>query len=149
MTQWADEVDRLSSIALSQPQAAYTALTHGLSDKWLYFLCTIPDISHHMERLEMSIRSKLIPAIINRSPLNNDERKLFALPARLGGMGIRNSVLQAPSEFSASVCICSPIVSKLVVGDFDYDYDCECTQIDARADIRRDQQIRAKHNMMS
>ena len=120
----------------------YAALTHGLSGKWLYFLRTIPDISHHMERLEMSIRSKLIPAIINRSPLNDDERDLFAPPARLGGMGIRNSVLQAPSEFSASVCICSPIVSKLVVGDFDY--DCECTQIDARADIRRDQQMRAK-----
>ena len=144
VTQWAVEVDRLSSIALSQPQAVYAALTHGLSGKWLYFLRTIPDISHHMERLEMSIRSKLIPAIINRSPLNDDERDLFALPARLGGLGIRNSVLQAPSEFSASVCICSPIVSKLVVGDFDYDYDCECTQIDARADIRRDQQMRAK-----
>ena len=78
--QWVGEIDRLSTIARSQPQAAYAALTHGLSSQWLYFLRTIPNISHHMEHLEMSIRSQLIPAIANRSPINDYERDLFALP---------------------------------------------------------------------
>ena len=142
--QWVGEIDRLSTIACSQPQAAYAALTHGLSSQWLYFLRTIPNISHHMEHLEMSIRSQLIPAIANRSPINDNERDLFALPVRLGGMGIRNPVTQAPDELSASIRICSPIVNKLLAGDFDHDYDCECKQINTKADIRRDQQAREK-----
>ncbi len=34
-------VDKLSTIATTQPHAAYAAFTHGLSNKWTYLLRTI------------------------------------------------------------------------------------------------------------
>ena len=34
-----DEIKRLSSIAKSQPQAAYTALTHGIVGRWADAIC--------------------------------------------------------------------------------------------------------------
>ena len=36
VTTWIDELDRLSSIAITQPHAAFTAFTHGLTSKWTY-----------------------------------------------------------------------------------------------------------------
>ena len=36
----------LSDIAKSQPHAAFSALTHGLLNKWTYLSRVVPDISH-------------------------------------------------------------------------------------------------------
>ena len=44
ITEWTQEVDQLSSIAVSQPHAAYTAFTHGLVDKWTFLSRTIPNV---------------------------------------------------------------------------------------------------------
>ena len=33
---WVREVEQLSSFASSQPHAAYSAFTHGLTSKWTY-----------------------------------------------------------------------------------------------------------------
>ena len=57
---WATELKLLSTIASTQPHAAYSALTHGLSSKWTYLSRTTPDIGHHLQRLEDIIRSDLI-----------------------------------------------------------------------------------------
>ena len=36
--EWVGEIARLSSIASSQPHAAYAVLSHGLFSKWTYLL---------------------------------------------------------------------------------------------------------------
>ena len=36
VSEWICAVERLSSIALTQPHAAYAAFTHGLVGKWTY-----------------------------------------------------------------------------------------------------------------
>ncbi len=59
--QWSSELKRLSSIANSQPHAAYAALTHGLASRWSYIARTIPNISHLLQPLEDIIRCNLIP----------------------------------------------------------------------------------------
>ena len=33
---WISEIDKLSSVTISQPHAAYTSFTHGLISRWLY-----------------------------------------------------------------------------------------------------------------
>ena len=43
---WSSELKRISSIATSQPHAAYAAFTHGMASKWCYIARTIPNISH-------------------------------------------------------------------------------------------------------
>ena len=42
--QWLKQINELTIIAETQPQAAYAAITHGIMEKWNYFMRTIPDI---------------------------------------------------------------------------------------------------------
>ena len=49
---WVQEIDTLSSIALSQPHAAFAALTHGLISKWNYLQRAMPDIGELFQPLE-------------------------------------------------------------------------------------------------
>jgi hypothetical protein len=37
IAKWIQEIDKISSIATSQPHASYAAFTHGLAGKWNYF----------------------------------------------------------------------------------------------------------------
>ena len=39
---WVDELENLSEVAKTEPQAAYAALTHGLIAKWTYLMRTTP-----------------------------------------------------------------------------------------------------------
>ena len=45
MTEWSSCVNTFSDIAKSQPQAAFSALTHGLLSKWTYLCRVLPNIS--------------------------------------------------------------------------------------------------------
>ena len=40
---WVHKLEHLSSIAATQPHAAYVAFTHSLNSKWTYLARTIPD----------------------------------------------------------------------------------------------------------
>ena len=42
VSEWSSEVLLLAKIAESQPQAAYSALTHGLFSRWRFVARTIP-----------------------------------------------------------------------------------------------------------
>ena len=68
---WSSGINILSDIAKSQPQAAFSALTHGLLNKWTYLNCVVPDISHLRVPLDDVLRTNLIPAITGRSQPNN------------------------------------------------------------------------------
>ncbi len=54
---WADEIMQLSTIAATQPHAAYAALTHGIAGKWTYMYPTrtIGGISPLLQPLETAI----------------------------------------------------------------------------------------------
>ena len=79
----------LSKIGKSHPHVAYCAYVHGLANKWTYFLRTIPNISDLLQPLEDAIFHHFIPALVGK-PVSDLERALFALPVRLGGLGICN-----------------------------------------------------------
>ena len=52
---WIFEIDKLSSIAISQPHAAYTSFTHGLISRWLYSSRTVPDMSSSLHSIEKAL----------------------------------------------------------------------------------------------
>ena len=62
--EWVEEIKILSTIAKTEPHAAYTAFTYGVKHRWNYLMSTIPDVSHQMRPLEMAIKESFIPAII-------------------------------------------------------------------------------------
>ena len=49
--EWCNELEKLASIAETQPHAAYAAITHGLADTWNYLSRTTPDIGEHLDPL--------------------------------------------------------------------------------------------------
>ena len=69
---WKSEIEKLSEIAKSQPHAAYSALTKGLSSRWNFLLRTVPNTADLMQPLEDAIRHLFIPALIGRQ-INDEE----------------------------------------------------------------------------
>ena len=60
---WDNQLTILSTIAETQPQAAYLAFDSGFKSKLNNFLRTIPNIHHLLLPLERTIRNKFIPLL--------------------------------------------------------------------------------------
>ena len=93
---WNNQLVLLSSIAESQPQAAYSAFASGFKSKLNYFMWTIPGISQFLYPLEEPVRNKFIPAITVGHTCSNNERQLLSLPTRYGGLAI--AIFHEPAE---------------------------------------------------
>ena len=97
-TQWVEEIDNLAKLATTHPQEAFAALTHGLTQRWSFVMRTIPSISNFFEPLKNVIKQRLIPAIT----ISDIDRKIFALPTRLGGLSMWNQVRSQPPSLGDS-----------------------------------------------
>ena len=74
---------------------------------------TLPDIDDLLEPLERAISDALIPSLTEHN-CSVAERKLLALPARMGGLGMTNPTESAESEYSASIKMSAPLVDKIM-----------------------------------
>ncbi len=132
---WCTGLGTLSSIAVTQPHAAYAAATHGLAGKWNYLSRTVPDISAFLQPLEDDIRTKLIPALTGRPPPNDCERKLLAQPVRLGGLGLGNPSERSSDEFTASLQVTDALKNLISDKNQCYTYEAYVEQMNAKANI--------------
>ena len=108
ISKWIEDIEALANIAKDEPQAAYSCFTKAISHRWTYIQRTIPNIAYLFEPLEKAIRETLIPALVGRI-VTDTERKIFALPVKLGGLGIYNPTITADVEFHASNRITSDL----------------------------------------
>ena len=92
---------QLSSIAEEEPQLAYCAYTKAMCMRWCFLQRTVPNTKEYFAPLEETIRETLIPTIIGRK-VTDIERRIIALPVRLGGLGIQNPMETAEREFQNS-----------------------------------------------
>ena len=99
---WAQEIEYLSSIAITQPHAACAAFNHGLMNKWMFLARTIADISNLFQLLEEAIRHRFLPSLTGQNAFNDAERELMALPVCLGGLGITKPTTQTAHKHSTS-----------------------------------------------
>ena len=99
---WIREINLLSEIAITEPQAAYSCYTAGYQHKLTYFMRTIAGCEEQLLRVEESIRHKFIPALTGGHIINDKERQLLSLPPRLGGLGINIFSQIADSEYNNS-----------------------------------------------
>ena len=102
------------------------------------------DLSSFLVPLELIIRSKLIPALTCRPPPSDLERNLLALPARLGGMAIPDPSA-ASNAYISSLKITQPIVNAILTHDFRYSEQMIAQQLEAKKDVRKENQILAKN----
>ena len=88
MLQKVEQLQTLSKFAKSEPQAAYSAFTAGFRHKVTYFIRTIPNLCDVLKPLDETIDNNFIPAITEGHHCSSRDRRLLALPTKLGGMGI-------------------------------------------------------------
>eukprot|EP00117_Sycon_ciliatum_P033528 scpid19357/ scgid25783/ len=133
---WVEEVMSLSTIASSQPQAAYAAFVHGLRSKWSFLSRVMADLHLYMQPLEDSIRNKFIPALLGGRTVNDDERQLLALPCRHGGLGLITPA-SLGAQYAHSKTIVGPLVRRI--------QQQTATLGDALQEVRKNKQLlRAK-----
>ena len=124
--------------------AAYSALTRDLLSKWIYLCRAVPNISNLLKPLDDILRTELIPALTGRPPPSDLECALFALPARLGGLGITIPSKQADQEHQSSLLITSALYDHIISQDEDYGYDIIAKQLESKATVR--QQTKEKNS---
>ena len=134
--EWCNELEKLASIAETQPHAVYAAITHGLAGKWNYLSRTTPDIGECLDPLETTLRTKIIPALTGRPPPSDAECTLLALPARLGGIGVCNPSKRS-SEFTASLQITSPLKSLISKKYPTYSLEARDEQLKSKKEVDR------------
>ena len=88
VNEWVEQLQTLSKFAKSEPQAAYSAFTAGFRHKVTYFIRTIPNLCDVLKPLDETIDNNFIPAITEGHHCSSRDRRLLALPTKLGGMGI-------------------------------------------------------------
>ena len=118
---WKDDVESLSMIAVSQPQAAYAALTKSLQFEWSYLQRVVSDCEHLFEDLEEVLETKFLPAMIG-GDVSSSERDLFSLPARDGGLGVSKPTQTARDAYTTSRQATSSLV-KAIKGECSFDPD--------------------------
>ena len=114
VTEWCDELERLSTFAKSQPQAAFAAFIHGEQHRFNFFLRTIPGMHLLMEPLDRIIDDKLLPALFD-GPVSPSERELFSLPIREGGLGIPVFSEKGLFDYEASTIITAPLAAVMML----------------------------------
>ena len=84
---------------------------------------TIPDIGNLLATLENVIHQEFIPSLSVRPASSSVERKIFDLPARLGGLGLTNLTACADRFFQFSIkqtkMLLDLIVSQQLSGEVD------------------------------
>ena len=109
---WVRCVEKLTKAAGSQPQATYAALTKSLQFEWAYLQRVIPNCADAFVPLCEIITANFLPAVLGGG-ISEEERILFSLPVRSGGLGIRDAVESADVAYHASKESTAKIVSAI------------------------------------
>ena len=83
-----------------------------------------------------------IPSITGRSPPNNVVRKLLALPARHGGLGILDPSLRSEDEYIASSKVTAPLISLMKQKKGKLAYEVYADQITTKNEVQRERRER-------
>ena len=100
--EWIDELRELEKIARVDPHIAYCAYVSGIQHRYTYVLRTIPDINHHLVRLDEAIDHHLLNNLLKDHVITPLERMWISLPTRLGGLGINIICEMAPISYKNS-----------------------------------------------
>ena len=75
-------------------------------------MSTLPDIKNLLQPLEHAFSEVLITSLIGRN-CSEAVRNLLALPVCMRGLGLINPFDNADAEYSASIRVSTPLVSKI------------------------------------
>ena len=149
VTEWVEEIKTLSTIAKTEPHAAFSAFTHGISSKWNHFLRVtdfeLLSATEQLQPLEDAVRTLFIPALTGHSPPGDLVRELLTLPPKYGGIGLINPLCVSASQHYTSKKISAPLV-ELVLKQDHQNAECSETQRKIKASTRSEKQNRLKQS---
>ena len=114
ISNWPQEIIKLTEYSKTQPHAAYTIFCRGVPHKYTYFTRTIQDIDEHLKPLDDIISNNFLSTLLD-SIVTDNERSLFQLPVRLGGLGIPTVSEIAWEHFESSKKITAPLVTIVIL----------------------------------
>ena len=131
---WISDLRKLSVIAESQPHAAYSACSRGLSFRWNYFFGFVPSLLACSNRwkillVQFSYLGYWVVRFLDKSNVI-----YFSLPIRLGGLGLFNPTVTAISQHACSLHTSSPLVD-LIVSQIHDASSCFAIQIQLRSEV--------------
>ena len=80
--------EKLSKIAKTTPQNAYSSHTKGVQIKLSFLTRTIPEAIKKMDGIEKNVRQQLLHTITGKNHITDEDRSLFALPVRMVGLDL-------------------------------------------------------------
>lgn len=141
--EWLPQLEELSKIATSEPQAAYSAFTAGFKHKLTYFIRTIPHLSDILKPIDDIINKQFIPAITERQAISEEDRRLLSLPVRMGGLGIPIFSESCVIEYEISQRITNQLKEKILAQDEEYSINPQMTK-EVEHEIRAERDERHK-----
>ena len=67
---WVEQIEKFSSIAKYEPQAAYAAYVSGFRHRFTYSIRNTPNIQNLLRPLDHVIDAKLIPALTDNQAIS-------------------------------------------------------------------------------
>ena len=115
VNQWVSDIQHLSRMAESQPQASYAALTKSLQREWIFLQRVIPKCGTLFAGLETILLSSFLPAMFG-CEITSLEQRMFSLPVRFGGLGVDLPVTSADCKYAASRHATGVLVDVIIAG---------------------------------
>ena len=100
--EWVDKIEKLSLVTKTEPQCALSGLTKSLRAEWNFSHRVFGGSSLLFQPLENLLMESFLPAILGASSISSMERRLFCLPARMGGLGVSNPTIFADESYNTS-----------------------------------------------
>jgi hypothetical protein len=113
---WVEDVEKLSRVAKSEPQAAFVALSKSLQNEWLFIQRVVAKSEIAFSPLKEIIQDHFLPNLCGFD-LNGMETDLFCRPSRFLGVGIHDPLKVAANQFSASKTATRCLSEAIVNGD--------------------------------
>ena len=99
--EWQECIEKLAIAASIVPHESHVAFTKSLQHEWGYISRVMPNLQDILAPLETTIHSKFYKSLLDEI-VSLDERKLFSLPCKKGGLGIADPTQLSEISYETS-----------------------------------------------
>ena len=110
--EWIEEIKKLSEIAKTEPHVAYSAYVYSMQHKYTFYMRTIPNISTNLIKLDEEIDNFIKTLLIY--DFSENERYLFSLPVKFGGLGIKIPSREGDMQYMNSRLVTKSLTENVI-----------------------------------
>eukprot|EP00923_Selenidium_pygospionis_P029340 GHVN01052298.1.p2 GENE.GHVN01052298.1~~GHVN01052298.1.p2 ORF type:complete len:197 (+),score=17.33 GHVN01052298.1:591-1181(+) len=118
MDKWSTMLESLARLAVDEPQVALAILLKSAQHQWGFSQRVDSEGDYH--KLTETLKS-VLAAILGRT-LGHPYRGLFTVPARLGGLGVKDPTSLTPNPHASSK-EATKVLQRVIEGSSDWDRD--------------------------